>query len=80
MSYKKTAAFYEEIQIDVPALLLPSTVLDWLFVKNNTPPDDVLFDISILAWIPVQDVTKYFQLKRDKMEKDFKTDVTSETW
>jgi hypothetical protein len=80
LSYEKTAAFYEEIQIDVPALLLPSTVLDWLFVKNNTPPDDVLFDISILAWIPVQDVTKYFQLKRDKMEKDFKTDVTRETW
>ena len=49
LSYEKTAAFYEEMQIDVPALLLPSTVLDWLFVKNNTPPDDVLFDISILA-------------------------------
>jgi hypothetical protein len=80
LSYEKTVALYEEIQIDIPALLLPSTVLDWLFVKNSTPPDDVLFEISILAWLPVQDVTKYFQLKRDKMEKDFKKDLARETW
>ena len=38
LSYERTAMLYEEIKIDVPALFLPSTILDWLFTKNSAPP------------------------------------------
>jgi hypothetical protein len=80
LSYERTAALYKDIQIDVPALFLPSTVLDWLFAKNNAPPEEILEDISILVWIPIEDVKKYFELKCERMEKDFKTDIARETW
>lgn len=71
---------YEEIYIDLPALLLPSRVLDLLFLKNNAPPEDVIVDTAILAWIPVEDVKKYFQLKCEKIEKEYHNDLERETW
>ena len=80
LSYEKTAKLYEKIYIDLPALLLPSRVLDLLFLKNNAPPEDIIVDIAILAWIPVEDVKKYFQIKCEKMEKEYQSDLERETW
>lgn len=80
LSFEKTTKLYEEMAIETPALFLPSRILDFFFFKNNTPPDDILIGIATLVWIPVSDVSKYFQLKSEKMEKDYNNDVGRETW
>ena len=71
LSYEKTAILYNTREIKRPALFLPSRILDLFFIMDSDPPDDVLNNIAILAWLPVDDVNKYFELKREKGEKEY---------
>ena len=69
LSCEKTAILYNTRAIKRPALFLPSRILDLFFIMDSDPPDDILNNIAILAWLPVDDVKKYFELKREKGEK-----------
>ena len=64
----------------MPDLFLPSIILDNSFVINNTPPDDILSVIAILTWLPLDDINRFFQNKKEKEEKDYQQHLSRETW
>ena len=79
-SYEKTLLLYNSELITTPELFLLSRILEDLFVINSTPPDDILPNIALLCWLPVDDVTMFCRNKDEKEEREYQQDISRETW
>ena len=53
---------------------LPSRILENLFVINNTPPDDILPNIALPSWLPVDSMTMFY---KNKDENEHGGDLTN---
>ena len=80
LSYEKTLSLYNSELITTPNFFLPSRILENLFVINNTPQDDILPNIALLCWLPVDDVTMFYKNKDEKEEREYQQDISRETW
>ena len=80
LSHEKTLSLYNSELITTPNFFLPSRILENLFVINNTPQDDILPNIALLCWLPVDDVTVFYKNKDEKEEREYQQDISRETW
>lgn len=42
--------------MDIPGALLPSKILDLFFNIVHDPPEDIVKQIALLAWVPPHEV------------------------
>ena len=61
-------------------LFLPGRILDTFFNIEPDPPDDILEQVAILSWLPVESVREYFATSRRKFDKSFRESMEQETW
>ena len=61
-------------------LFLPGRILDTFFNIEPDTADDILEQIAILSWLPVESVQEYFATRRRKFDKSFLENMEKETW
>ena len=81
LSYEKT----EQLATDMPDIndcniFLPTRILDIFFDIENDPSDEMLNQLALLSWLPINEVTNYFSKQREKAQKNYRDNVGRETW
>ena len=65
---------------DIPGAFLPSKVLDIFFNIVSDPPDDILLQISLLAWVPPHEVREYQKMTDERLQSQIKSELEKERW
>ena len=74
LPFEETTAIYSGPWMDIPDAFLPTKILDLCFNVMHDPPEDILKQISFLAWIPLREVKEY----KIKLEEQLKAQVQLE--
>ena len=74
LPFEETSAIYNGPWMDIPDAFLPTKVLDLCFNVMHDPPENILKQISLLAWIPLHEVREY----QTKLEEQLKSQVKLE--
>ena len=74
LPFEETVTVYSGPWMDIPDAFLPTKVLDLCFNIVHDPPDDVLKQISFLAWIPPHEAREY----QTKLAEQLKSQVNLE--
>lgn len=61
-------------------LFLPGKILDIFFNIDDDPSEDILKQLAVLVWLPVESVKEYFEKRQKKVEKCFRDNMEKETW
>ena len=81
LSYEKT----EQLARDKPEItdcdiFLPTRILDIFFHIENDPSNEILQQLALLSWLPIEEVTEYFNKNREKADKSCRDNIGRETW
>ena len=74
LHFEETISIYSGPWMNIPDTFLPTEVLDQCFNVMHHPSEDILKQISLLAWIPLWDVQQY----QTKLEEQLKSQVKLE--
>ena len=82
LSYEKTEQLCEDTPDAFSSndIFLPTRILNLFLDIDNNPPDDILNQLALLVWLPVEEVTTYFAENREKAEKSYHDNLGRETW
>ena len=59
---------------------LPRRILDTFFNIEPDPPEEILKQLAILSWLPIESVREYLDERQRKFEKSFRENMERETW
>lgn len=66
--------------INIPAIFLPTKVLQLCFTVVPKPPEHILQQICLLSWLSAKEVTDYKQKLQDQFENQLKSEKEKERW
>lgn len=61
-------------------MYLPTRTLNTFFDIDNDPSDDILQQLALIAWLPIEEVTMFFTENRNKAEISYRDNIGRETW
>ena len=65
----------------IPGLFLPTVILDLAFkAVGPYPPNDILYLLSLLAWIAVEECREYLVKKNQDLLNELERDIVLEQW
>ena len=80
MPWTKVCKLQQGIQEKLPELFVPSRILGLCFICFDKPTPDVLKLISILAWVPPNEVEEYFSNKVSQNLSTIQMDEDKAKW
>ena len=65
---------------DIPGAYLPSKIMELCYALVPNPDDDMIAQISLLAWITPQEVKGFFKKVHDQFDSQMKIEVSRRMW
>ena len=66
--------------LNIPAIFLPTKVLQLCFTVVPKPPEHILQQICLLSWLSAKEVTDYKQKLQDQLENQLRSEKEKERW
>ena len=65
---------------DISGAFLPTKILDLFFNIVSDPPDDMIRQISLLAWVSPCEVREYQKMTDERLQSQIKSELEKERW